>query len=191
MIAARCAYSGKFAPAGAASAADKRVSAHQRLTDRFWRKVDKNGPVPSHVQHLGQCWIWTGAPVRRGYGSISVDGRRVPASHAAWFVATGSWPTLWVCHKCDGGPIKCVRPDHLFLGTRADNMRDMVTKGRSRNRPTPGELHHAAKLTEQLVREARVRHAAGESIASIARAMGESYSTLKSAIGRRSWRHVP
>lgn len=93
------------------------------LAKRFWPKVEK-------TEH---CWTWSGAKNRRGYGWLHNGSRttRKPmrAHRASWEIHFGKIPDgLWVLHRCDNPP--CVRPDHLFLGTRTDNMRDCAAKGR-------------------------------------------------------------
>lgn len=104
------------------------------VAQRFWSKVDKNGPIASHAPGLGQCWIWTGS-TSEGYGQINVgggDGRHDWAHRVSWEIHHGPIPDgLWVLHRCDNP--SCVRPDHLFLGTVADNNRDMIAKGRHRS----------------------------------------------------------
>lgn len=95
------------------------------LAERFWRRVDKSGP----------CWIWTGAQGHHGYGRIGIgghDGPTVLAHRVAWELSNGPVPEgLCVLHRCDNPP--CVNPDHLFVGTQADNIRDCKEKGRMRN----------------------------------------------------------
>jgi hypothetical protein len=99
------------------------------LEERFWEKVDKSG----------DCWLWTGATYRNGYGNIwDYDrGRKVLAHRVAYELANGEIPEgLLVCHICDVR--LCVTPAHLWVGTHGDNLSDMAMKGRStKGRPSP------------------------------------------------------
>jgi hypothetical protein len=94
--------------------ADKYIPAEQR----FWRLVT-----------LGDgCWERGGSD-RHGYGLISIHNRQQLAHRYSWELHNGPIPTgINVCHHCDNP--RCVRPDHLFLGTQKDNLRDMSAKGR-------------------------------------------------------------
>lgn len=103
--------------------------------DRFFAKVDKNGPLPDqskpHYSGLDKCWSWIGSTVssgRAGRGVFHFRGRQMMASRVSFAIANGDIPTLWVLHKCDNP--NCVNPRHLFLGTHRDNVDDMVSKGR-------------------------------------------------------------
>lgn len=89
----------------------------------FWGKVNKTS--------LNECWIWNGSkrPGRVTYGSAWKDGKLHPAHRVSWELSYGKIKEgMFVLHKCDVG--LCVNPNHLFLGTHLDNMRDMVSKGR-------------------------------------------------------------
>lgn len=108
-----------------------------RALERFWSKVDKNGPTMPHMD--SQCWVWTGAARVSAcgrYGQFWLNGRTVPAARVALLSAGVDVPPgYFACHRCDNPG--CVRPDHLFPGTPMDNARDMVEKGRWRGPSDP------------------------------------------------------
>lgn len=89
-----------------------------------------------------------------------------------------------VRHKCDNR--RCVNPEHLELGTQADNMRDMVERGRS----TRGSKKWSAKLTEDDVREIRKRLAAGDLGSDLAKVYGVNPTTIRDIKAGRTWKHV-
>lgn len=103
---------------------------------RFWSKVNKSG----------ECWIWTASKRNKGYGAFvypSLDGDIIQgrAHRFSWEIHFGPIPEgLCVLHKCDIPA--CVNPEHLFLGTKADNNRDLYEKGHHRcgTSKTPVEL---------------------------------------------------
>lgn len=89
---------------------------------RFWRRVS---------QSSCGCWIWEGSKDGGGYGMISTVRGHAPAKahRISWEMRNGPIPEwMVVCHKCDTPA--CVNPEHLFLGTQKDNVRDCVAKGR-------------------------------------------------------------
>lgn len=103
----------------------------------FEARTDRNGD--------GGCWLWTGSKIQGGYGKLWVYGKYMLAHRYSWQLHNGPIPDeLCVLHRCDNP--SCVNPDHLFLGTQADNLADMRAKGRD-NQPK-GEAHGMAKLTE-------------------------------------------
>lgn len=91
------------------------------LEERFWPKVNVFGQ--------DECWLWTGAN-SRGYGQITVDGKKRKATQVSWEIYHGKpFPTgLMACHTCDNP--RCVNPAHIWPGTMSQNIRDAVSKGR-------------------------------------------------------------
>lgn len=95
------------------------------LVARFWAKVDRLS--------VGECWPWKGSRHPKGYGRIRVGGKygELISSHrVSWEIAHGRMVPegKQVCHSCDNPP--CCNPDHLWLGSNADNVADKVSKGR-------------------------------------------------------------
>ena len=96
-------------------------------TERFWAKVDKNGPV--HPTLGTPCWLWTAGLQGAGYGQFHPSPSvKVLAHRYAWELDSGAPPQDNILHRCDNPP--CVNPNHLFEGTQTENMKDMVEKGR-------------------------------------------------------------
>lgn len=145
---------------------------------RFWSRVAKGDG----------CWEWTGAVKSNGYGHLGIKYQTFLAHRVAWTLAYGPIPdSLVVCHKCDNR--LCCRPDHLFLGTIADNQHDMFSKGRGRIGIGPGELNEQAKLTASEVQTIRAMHAAGTHTQSALAAMfGVGRTTITMIVNRKNWR---
>lgn len=160
------------------------------IRERFWSKVDKSG----------DCWLWTGARLGNGYGRLTDHGRLRLAHRIAYELTKGAIPSgMIVCHRCDNP--SCVRPDHLFLGTYADNSQDMVQKGRAlvgdrnpahRNpeNQARGEHNGNALLTFEQVQEVRNLKAQGMINREIAARLGISKSTVGQIVRGETWRHI-
>lgn len=145
------------------------------------------------------CWEWIGSHGKRRDGSVSYGtfsmkrGRRtrnVLAHRLAWMLVHGAIPDgQVVCHRCDN--VLCVRPEHLFLGTQAENLADMRSKGRGSPLPLPiGTAHPAAKADEDGVREVRRLRASGLTYDEISARVGLHRSTCCAISTGRLWRHV-
>lgn len=96
--------------------------------------MNKEGPIPAHRPELGPCWEWIRftCKIPGAYPQFWTGVAKMAAHRFSWELSNGPIPTgMWVLHHCDNP--RCVRPDHLFLGTRLDNIRDMQAKGRLRN----------------------------------------------------------
>lgn len=136
------------------------------------------------------CWEWQGYRDRKGYGRPRI-GKGVDSAHRIsyqLFVAEIP-PGLCVCHKCDNPP--CVNPEHLFLGTKADNNADMVAKGRHRSGGCHrGTSNGRAKLTEADVVQIRAAAASGETKRAIARRYSMDESSIGLLVRRITWSHV-
>lgn len=163
----------------------KNAGPRQSLVDQFWPKVDVCEP--------DDCWTWTGAIWKQGYGKLVRCGKYLKAHRVSYEINAGPIPEgLSVLHTCDNPP--CCNPAHLWVGTNGDNNRDRQAKGRSRggavgNRGlSTAELNGRALITFAQVCEIRTRYAAGESQAMLAR----DYPVKAGAIGRivrgETWR---
>lgn len=149
---------------------------------RFLSLVD-----PSTIRREG-CWRWAGGNKGNGYGSFVLNGKTTSAHRAAFILFNDEDPAgLDVCHKCDNR--ECVNPDHLFLGTRADNMADCKSKGRTARGPMlgdrRGENGSAAKLTWADVRAIR---ASEESTKALAAKYSISDDNIRRILRHDTWK---
>lgn len=121
-----------------------------------------------------------------GYGNFYLGHRYETAHRASWILYRGVIPEgMFVCHKCDNR--NCVNPDHLFLGTPKDNIRDMIRKGRARGVSAGGENHPIAKLTHVEAREIRELRRTGLKLKEISKRYGVSEATVSYVCSGKIW----
>jgi len=134
---------------------------------RFYQRIHKTK----------NCWWWTGVKNHHNYGVMERDGKIIRVHRFMWWLMNGQIPTgLNICHTCDNP--SCVRPDHLFIGTQADNNTDRDRKGRARYISQAGEMNGQAKLADFEVDEVRVRLQQGNLQKDIALTYGVCQQTI-------------
>lgn len=167
-----------------------------RLRSNFFSKVNKNGP---DFAPLGRCWDWQASRTKFGYGQMGVDRKTKTAPHVSLFLAMGVWPAAsrrqgtCVCHRCDR-PC-CVNPEHLYVGTHLQNMRDMFGRKRDRANVKPestlrGEDSGAAVLTEEMVTSIRLEAMKGASMCDLAKRFSIGATTANRVVLLKTWKHV-
>lgn len=158
------------------------VSTMEEIKARFWSNVDKRG--------TDECWPWMAGRFLEGYGQFRVWKKHIKAHRFSYEITIGPiGKGLLACHTCDNPP--CCNPKHIFVGTHADNARDMTAKGRGYKGPRPsfpGELNPAAKLTFEKVEEIRRLHQHGMSQKRLAQQFLMSQSQVGNIIRGSSWR---
>jgi hypothetical protein len=150
------------------------------VNDRFWSKVDMRSP--------DECWEWTASRAPTGYGMYSAWPKLLYAHRVSYEETHGPLPDGHeVCHACDNRA--CVNPHHLFSGTRRDNVRDMIRKGRGRWNPATGMDSPHTKYPTVTVEAIRQRYANGESGVRLAREYGMSQRHVYRIIHRGTRNH--
>lgn len=161
---------------------------YRLLAERFWGKVDKSAGLTG-------CWIWVGCRDSKGYGVIRVGGKNIGTHRVAWEMTNGPIPEgggshgTCIIHRCDVR--LCVNPAHLESGSQADNMADMIAKGRARHdNPARGIANNKAKLTESDVLAIRtIGHTVTQR--ELARRFGVHQSVICHILLRKLWAHLP
>jgi len=153
------------------------------LAERFAACVDLDGPTPKHRPELGRCHIWLAGFTGAGYGAVLTDeGKQMGAHVVAFLLKHGRCPIPQALHHCDNRA--CVNGDHIFEGTRDDNMRDAAAKGRMNRGEKNGG---GGKLTETIVRAIFLSSDRGDEAAARYGISGAMVSLIRS---RKKWGHV-
>lgn len=163
--------------------------------ERFMAKV-QIGPAKNGAGNAG-CWNWTGATNGKGYGQFSLNGKTILAHH--FLLLDRLEKGKEACHHCDNP--SCVRPSHIFIGTRSDNMQDCVKKGRHKSVGIQnansfrkiwhkGETNHAHKLTEAQARQAKECPRKRGAATRMAKEFGVSLTVICDIRDGKRWTHL-
>ena len=158
----------------------KPTSFSKRRQQLFW----------SHVEKTPGCWRWTAFVDKKGYGQVGYwdNGKTVTyrAHRVAYMISRGTIPPgLLVLHSCDNP--RCVRPDHLRLGTLSDNVQDMLQK--RRNNPPIGDRGRHS-LSNDDVRTIRLLYRTGILQADLATQFGVHNAQISKIVNRKQWKHI-
>lgn len=177
---------------------EKEVPASSLLNNKakccgcLYRIDDFESHFFSFVDKSGECWLWTGGKTasfesrQPSYGAVKFNGKTCKAHRVSWELKYGKIPDgLFICHKCDV-PL-CVNPDHFFLGTHQENMKDRDEKGRCVS--LPGEENGFSKLKNENILYIRENYEKGMG-EKLAKEFKVNASTiLRIAKGER-WKHI-
>lgn len=149
-------------------------------SERFWTKVK--------ISASDQCWEWTGSKYQNGYGQFFKSPMKITAHRFSFELAYGEISSdLVVCHSCDNRG--CVNPLHLFVGTQADNIQDMVKKKRRVHTSRVGSNNGRAKISEEEANEIRRLYSKGCFTAKqLGHSFGISETQTLRIINNQSWK---
>lgn len=144
------------------------MSDHKYIQNRYTLFLSK---VDTQSYEHDKCWVWQGASKGNGYGNVRLGTKNITAHRYAYAIFVGDVPDdMDVCHTCDNR--FCVNPDHLFLGSRKDNMMDCKEKGRAKG-------HYKIPFNEKLKQEAMRLLVNGNDIGIVARALETSRTNIR------------
>ena len=166
---------------------------NQKDIERFITKI----PV---TDNDSICWEWSINPNTKkarkhaDYGVFTLKQNNIVPSRMMWMLTYGEIPDgMLICHKCDNPP--CINPFHLFIGSYADNTKDMVMKGRKSTIVYPDRLprginHKNAKLNDVDILQIRTMSSKGVSYKDIKAQFNIGKSNISSIINRKTWTHL-
>lgn len=142
------------------------------IATRFWSKVDKRGE--------NECWNWKGCVGPKQYGSFAIKNSQITAHRMVFILQSGELPTyIQVCHTCDNR--LCVNPNHLFLGTNDDNVKDRVAKGRNAK-------YQPKRLSPEVAAHIRRLHKSGYKQSDICKIFYVRYSVVNDICTGKSYK---
>lgn len=144
------------------------MAEHKYIQNKYTLFLSK---VNTQDYEHDRCWVWQGASKGNGYGNVRLGDKNITAHRYAYALFVGDVPDdMDVCHTCDNR--FCVNPDHLFLGSRKDNMSDCKEKGRTKG-------HHKIPFNEKLKQEAMRLLVNGNDIGIVARVLETSRTNIR------------
>ena len=157
----------------------KSITLSEKDIARFWSKVKIGSP--------DECWEWQACTFNKSYGLLQLKNGATQAHRISWTIEFGViQEDMCVCHKCDN--TKCVNPDHLFLGTVAENNQDRAKKGRSGD--SSGEKNPGAKLKKEDVLEIRILLSQKISQRKIAKKFGVGKTAIARIFQGTHWKGI-
>jgi len=142
------------------------------------------------IDKTTNCWNWNRAIDSSGYGAVKYCGKKHNVHRLVWMLLHDNLEKgICVCHKCDNR--KCINPDHLFIGTQSDNMKDCVNKGRYFSNVIRGEKNSWSKLSSKQVIEIRqLKESKKISNKEIAKQYKVGYTAISKIIRGENWKHI-
>lgn len=166
-------------------------SVHENLIAAKARRSPNSEATATYLEQMVAyepntgCWIWLGTVDQHGYGQLKINGKHVRAHRHSYRVFKEPISACRVVrHSCDQPG--CINPDHLSLGTQAQNIADCIRKGRF----PKGVMSSRSRISEGTVREVRHRASLSESHTSIGRALGMSREHVRDIVAGKIWKEV-
>jgi hypothetical protein len=136
------------------------------------------------------CWLWNGATTNFGHGRIKINNKFFSVHRLSYIIHIGKIPKeLFVCHHCDNP--SCINPQHLFIGTRSDNMKDAYNKGRLKIPHNKGENVPGHILTEKDVKKIiKIKHTQKITDSELGKKFRVARQTINGIINNEKWKHI-
>ena len=156
----------------------------KKQLNRFWSYVDKKS--------VEECWEWKSYKGAGNYGHFYLNGKQIPAHRISWILENGPIPEndsndnrICACHKCDNP--SCVNPNHLFLGTDLDNMKDRDRKGRRTPFSPIGNKNGNSTVSIETIKEIELLLKQGSKNVEIANQLDVSEALVSNVKHKNHW----